>query len=248
MEFNIITLFPEIVDFYCSTSIIGRARKNNIMAVNTINPREFTNDKHRTVDDTPYGGGAGMVLMCDPFFKSVKSIERKQNSELIILTPSGETFNQKMAQEFKGKEQINFICGHYEGFDQRIIDGLQPRAISIGDFILTGGELGSLCIIDAVTRLLTGSLGAEESTIEESFSDDLLEYPHYTRPAEYIGMRVPEVLLSGHHANITKWRKKQSILATIKKRTDLFEKFKQKQLTKQEKEILKEIEETRGEE
>ncbi len=248
MEFNIITLFPEVIDFYCSSSIVGRARKNNIMSVNTINPREFTNDKHRTVDDTPYGGGAGMVLMCDPFFKAVESIEKKQNSELIILTPSGETFNQKLVQELSNKEQINFICGHYEGFDQRIIHGLQPREVSIGDFVLTGGEPGTLCIIDAITRLLPGSLGADESAIEESFSEDLLEYPHYTRPAEYRGMQVPEILLSGHHANIAKWRKKQSVLATIKKRPDLFEKFKQKQLTKQEKEILKEIEETRGEE
>ncbi len=248
MEFNIITLFPEIIDFYCSSSIVGRARKNNITSVNAINPREFTNDRHRTVDDTPYGGGAGMVLMCDPLFKAIESIEKKQNSELIILTPGGETFNQNMAQEFSSKEQINFICGHYEGFDQRIIDGLQPREVSIGDFVLTGGELGALCIIDAVTRLLPGSLGADESTIEESFSEDLLEYPHYTRPAEYRGMHIPEVLLSGHHANIAKWRKKQSVLATIKKRPDLFEKFRQKQLTKEEKEILKEVEEIIGEE
>lgn len=223
MKFDIITLFPEIITDYCSVSIPARAQKQEIISVNTINPRDFTHDAHKKVDDTPYGGGAGMVLMCKPFYDAYESIKRADNSSTILLTPQGKTFNQKKAEQLTHSEQIIMICGHYEGFDERIrkLPGLME--ISIGDFIMTGGELASLCIIDAVTRLLPGTLGKDESAMEESFREELLEYPHYTRPYDFRGMKVPDVLLSGNHAKIAKWRKEQAVLRTKEKRPDLLE-------------------------
>lgn len=228
MKFEIITLFPEIIENYCSFSIPARAQKNGIISVNTLNPRNFTHDKHKKVDDTPYGGGAGMVLMCQPFYDSYETVSRAENSATLLLTPQGDVFNQKKAQELSKRDQIIMICGHYEGFDERIREIPGITEISIGDFILTGGELASLCIIDAVTRLLPGALGKDESVHEESFTEDLLEYPHYTRPYDFRGKKVPDILLSGNHKEIEKWRKEQALERTKEKRPDLYEKYYKK--------------------
>ncbi len=241
MKFNIITLFPEIIENYCNASIIGRAKKQNIIDITTVNPRDFTQNKHKKVDDTPYGGGAGMVLSCQPIYDAYESIEKQENSVSIMLTPQGTPFNQKKAQELSSKSQIIMLCGHYEGYDERIRTIPDLEEISLGDFVLTGGEVASLCLVDAVSRLVKGTLGKEESAHYDSFSDDLLEYPHYTRPYEFRGSEVPDVLLSGHHKEIEKWRKTQSILRTKAKRPDLFEKFLLKKHSKEEIAILKEL-------
>jgi len=241
MKFDVITLFPEIIENYCSASVIGRAFKQEIVSVNTINPRDFSTDKHKKVDDTPYGGGAGMVLMCQPFYDAYESVKKLENISSIIFTPQGKPFNQQIAKKLSKKDQLVMFCGHYEGYDERIRQIPELIEISIGDFVLTGGELGALCMIDAVTRLIPGGIGKEESAEEDSFSDDLLEYPHYTRPYDFRGMAVPDVLLSGNHQEIAKWRKKQAILRTREKRSDLFEKFMQREHTKEEIKILKEL-------
>lgn len=241
MRFDVITLFPELIQQYCSFSIISRAVKNNVISINTVNPRDFTADKHRHVDDTPYGGGAGMVLMCDPFFKAFDSIEKMSNFQPIMLTPQGRTFDHRMSVELAQKDQLILLCGHYEGFDERIRQSLDVLEVSIGDFVLTGGELPSLCLIDSVSRNLEGALGKIESADFDSFANGLLEYPHYTRPVEYNGMRVPDVLLSGHHGEIEKWRLKQQLLRTMQRRPDLFEKFRQKKLSKFEQKVLDEV-------
>jgi tRNA (guanine37-N1)-methyltransferase len=225
MKYSIITLFPEMIDHYCSMSIVGRARQNSLINIELVNPREFTTDNHRSVDDTPYGGGSGMVMLCDPIFKSFESIEKQPEYKLILTTPQGIPFNQDLAVELSTEtRQLIIICGHYEGVDERIIEALKPLEVSAGDFVLTGGELAALCIIDATARLVKGVVGNEESVQEESFTDWLLEYPHYTRPAEYRGMKVPDILLSGHHKNINTWRRQQSIIRTYNKRPDLLEK------------------------
>ena len=221
MKFDIITLFPEMINTYCSFSIVGRAKKEGVISVNTVNPRDFTNDKHKKVDDTPYGGGAGMVLRCQPFYDAYESVKRLENSVALLLTPQGKPFNQKKAEELATKDQITMICGHYEGFDERIRQLPGVEEVSIGDFILTGGELPSLCILDAITRLIPGGLGKDESALEESFAEGLIEYPHYTRPYDFRGMKVPDVLLSGHHKEIAKWRQEQSLERTKQKRPDL---------------------------
>jgi len=241
MNFDVLTLFPEIIQNYCSASIIGRAANQHVINVNTINPRDFSVDKHKKVDDTPYGGGAGMVLMCQPFYDAYESIEKLDNSVSVMFTPQGKTFDQRMAEDFSKKSQIVMLCGHYEGYDERIRGIPDIIEISIGDFVLTGGELGALCVIDAVTRLIPGSIGKEESAEDDSFSQDLLEYPHYTRPYDFRTMKVPDILLSGNHKEIAIWRKKQAILRTRAKRPDLFQKFMKKEHTKEEKKILKEI-------
>lgn len=224
MKYSVITLFPDLIEQYCSTSIIGRAQKNNIISVETINPRIYTHDVHRSVDDTPYGGGSGMVLICDPIFQAVENIEKVEKNKVIMVTPQGIPLNQSLSHELSSFEQLIIICGHYEGFDERIREGLQPLEISVGDFILTGGELPALCIIDSTARLLSGALGKDDSVHEESFNENLLEYPHYTRPPEYRGMKVPDVLTSGHHANINKWRREQALIRTLERRPDILEK------------------------
>lgn len=221
MKFDVITLFPEIIINYCQYSIPARAQKQGIINVNTINPRDFTHDVHKKVDDTPYGGGAGMVLMCKPFYDAYESIEIAENSVSILLTPQGQPFKQEKAIGLSKKDQIVMISGHYEGFDERIRAIPNIIEISIGDFILTGGELPALCLIDAVTRLLPGTLGKDESALEESFYEGLLEYPHYTRPCEFRGMKVPDILISGNHKKIAEWRKEQAIKRTKEKRPDL---------------------------
>lgn len=227
MRFDILTLFPEMIENACRHSIISRAIQNELISVNAINPRDFTHSKHKKVDDTPYGGGAGMVLMCQPFIDALRSVKREGNFEVIILTPQGERFNQNLAKEFSNKDQLIMICGHYEGFDERIRVLSGAREVSIGDFVLTGGELPALCILDSTVRFVEGVLGKTESADYDSFEDGLLEYPHYTKPREYDGLAVPEVLLNGNHAQIAQWRKEQQIIKTKKMRPDLWQDYLQ---------------------
>lgn len=224
MRYDVITLFGGIIEDYCSYSIMKRGIEKGIITVNTINPRDFTHDKHRKVDDTPYGGSSGMVLMAPPVFEAYESIERLDNSEFIMLTPQGEPYNQRIAKELSAKNQLILLCGRYEGFDERIRLGLKPREISLGDYVLTGGELGALCIMDSVSRHLEGFLNKEDSSQNDSFSEALdgrLEHPQYTKPQEYRGMKVPEVLLNGNHGEIDKFRHNESIRRTAARRPDL---------------------------
>ncbi len=224
MKFSVLTLFPDIIENYCSYSIIKRAKDKKIIEVETINFRDFTHDKHRRVDDTPYGGTSGMVLMAPPIFEAYESIQKEEDYEFIMLTPQGEKFTHKTSVELAQKKQLILLCGHYEGFDERIREGLHPREISIGDFILTGGELGALCIIDSVSRQIEGVLNKKESSLNDSFSDELnglLEHPQYTRPREYRGMKVPSVLLNGNHKEIEKFKQEQRYIRTKLKRPDL---------------------------
>jgi len=226
LRYDVITLFPEIIEGYCNYSITKRGVENNIITVNAHNPRDFSLDKHKKVDDTPYGGGDGMVLMCQPIFDCYNSIEKLDNFEFIMLTPQGEKYCQKTAVELSKKEQIILLCGHYEGFDERIREGLKPREISIGDYVLTGGELASLVIIDSVSRNLENYLNKEASSDMDSFSEGLeglLEYPQYTKPREYMGMNVPEVLLNGNHKEIYDFRKAESLKRTKLRRPDLLQ-------------------------
>ena len=218
------TLFPEIIHSYCRESITKRGIENKIIEVNTYNPRDYSTNKHKKVDDTAYGGGDGMVLMCQPIFDCYRDIKKEDNFEFIMLTPQGEKFNQKLAVELSKKSQIILLCGHYEGFDERIRLGLKPREVSIGDFVLTGGELASLVLIDSISRNLCNYLGKDNSAHTDSFSsglDGLLEYPQYTKPREFEGMMVPEVLLNGNHKEIEEFRKLESLKRTNARRPDL---------------------------
>ncbi len=220
MKFDIITLFPELVQVYTGNGIINRAIDNNLFQLNYINLRDFSKDKHKKVDDYPYGGGPGMLLKPEPMFKALDAI-KKDNSYIIYLSPKGNLFTQKKAAELSSKEHIVLIAGHYEGIDQRIIDKYVDEEISMGDYVLTSGELPALMIVDAIGRLIPGVLGSDESSVDESHSKDLLEYPQYTRPESYMGMDVPEILLSGHHKNIEEWRRYKSIELTLKRRPDM---------------------------
>lgn len=222
MIFDVLTLFPEMIENYCGYSILKRALENDILKVNTINPRDFTLDKHRKVDDTPYGGGAGMVLMAQPYVDAYESIEKIDSSVTIMLSPQGSPLTDAVVNELAEFKQIIMLCGHYEGFDERIRDIIKPREISIGDFVLTGGELPALCLIDAVSRKIEGTLGKIESADEDSFSNGLIEYPHYTKPREYRGLKVPDVLLNGNHKEINEFRYQESLKRTKQKRPDLY--------------------------
>ncbi len=239
MRFDVLTLFPEVIVDACNFSIIKNAIDNNLISINTINPRDYTNDKHKKVDDTPYGGGAGMLLQCQPYLDALKSVKISDNSQIIIMTPQGKTYNQQMAKEFSKRNQLIIICGHYEGFDERIKKISGALEVSIGDFVMTGGELPALCIMDSVVRLLDGVLGDSESKENDSHYDGLLEHPHYTKPREYEGECVPEILLSGNHEKIKEWRRLQQFLVTQKKRPDLFEKFIKSNISEYDKKILK---------
>ena len=223
MRFDVLTLFPEIISAYCDVSIMKRAQDSEVFTLNTINPRDFTIDKHKKVDDTPYGGGAGMVLMPQPFIDAYESVEKTENSITVMLSPQGEPLTEKLVLSLVKYNQIIMLCGHYEGFDERIRDIIKPKEISIGDFVLTGGELPALCLIDAVSRKIEGTLGKFESAQEDSFSNGLLEYPQYTKPRNYRGYEVPEVLLNGNHKEINKFRLEQQIERTKLKRPDLYE-------------------------
>ncbi len=239
MRFDILTLFPETINSACNFSIMKRALNENIIQINAVNPRDYSLDKHKKVDDTPYGGGAGMLLSCQPYLDALKNIEKKEKSKTIIMSPQGKIFNQETAKELAKYEQIIIICGHYEGFDQRILEKTQAEEISIGDFVLTGGEFPALCIIDSVTRLLDGVLGDEESVKFDSHFDGLLEHPHYTKPRIYDNLAVPDILLSGNHEKIKEWRRLQQFIVTKLKRPDLFYKFLKSNISDYDKKILK---------
>ncbi|MBE6626041.1 MAG: tRNA (guanosine(37)-N1)-methyltransferase TrmD [Ruminococcaceae bacterium] len=225
MRFDIMTLFPEHVDFILSESIIGRARKSGKLDVRTHNIRDYSEDKHRRVDDTPYGGGRGMLMAAPPIYRCYKAIEEtlENKPHVIYMSPRGRVFDQAVAKELSEHENIVILCGHYEGVDQRLIDEIVDDEISIGDYVLTGGELPACIIVDAVGRLCDGVLALPECHEKESFEDDLLEYPQYTRPPVWMGREVPEVLLSGHHANIDKWRLEQAESITEERRPDLID-------------------------
>lgn len=225
MRFHVMTLFPDMVSQGLASSITGRALEKEIFSLNVVNIRDYSRNKHRHVDDYPYGGGAGMVMQPDPVYDCyadiVKSCEKKPR--VIYMTPQGTVFSQKIAQELALEEELVFLCGHYEGIDDRVLEEIVTDYLSIGDYVLTGGELPAMVMIDSISRLIPGVLNNKESAEYESFQDGLLEYPQYTRPEVYHGMRVPEVLLSGHHANIEKWRHEQSLKRTFLRRPDLLE-------------------------
>lgn len=222
VSFHVITLFPELIAMYCSTSIVGRGLSAGKTSLTTVNPRDFCQDKYRKVDDTPYGGGAGMVLKPEPFFAAFESINRAPNSPVILVTPQGKPFKQHMAVALSEQPDITLFCGHYEGFDERI-RSLATDEVSIGDYVLTGGELACLVIIDAVSRLVPGVIGKSISLHNESFVDGLLEGPQYTKPAEFRNLVVPEVLRSGNHQDIARWRRQESLRRTKERRPDLLE-------------------------
>lgn len=223
MRFDILTLFPNMFDIL-NESILGRAQEKNLININVVNIRDFSKDKHNKVDDTPYGGGAGMVMRADVVYDCYNSV-KTDDSKVIYLSPQGKTLDQDKVKELSKEKHLILLCGHYEGIDQRVIDEIVDEEISIGDYVLTGGELPAMVLIDSVSRYVEGVLN-KESIQEESFTDDLLEYPQYTRPEVFRGKKVPEVLLTGHHQNIEKWRKEQSIKITQSKRPDLMEKYK----------------------
>ena len=222
MKFDILTLFPEMFETL-DESIIGKAKEKSLIEINLINIRDFSKDKHKKVDDTPYGGGAGMVMMPDVVYDAYSSIKDRENAKVIYLSPQGKTLNQEKVKELSKENHLILLCGHYEGIDQRVLDEIVDEEISIGDYVLTGGELPAMVLVDSVSRYVEGVLKAE-SIEEESFSNNLLEYPQYTRPEEFRGKRVPEVLISGHHENIKKWREEKALEVTKKKRPDLLNK------------------------
>ena len=244
MNYYVLTLFPEMIEQGFNTSITKRALERDLLRLTTINIRDFSENKHMKVDDYPYGGGAGMVMQPGPVYSSFEAakkmiVEQSGNEvpiRVIYLSPQGKVFNQTMAEELAKEENLIFLCGHYEGIDERVLEEIVTDEISIGDYVLTGGELPSLVIMDAISRLVPGVLNNDVSAETETFYDNLLEYPQYTRPDEFHGKKVPEVLLSGHHKNIEKWRRLQSIDRTIMKRPDLLEKAN---LTKEEKSYCK---------
>lgn len=240
MIIDVLTLFPDMFAGVFNQSILKKAQEKDAVSINVINFRDYSTDKHQSVDDYPYGGGAGMVLKPEPIFHSVEAVKEKRNaqqSKVILVCPQGERFTQKKAEQLAQADHLIFICGHYEGFDERI-RFLATDEISIGDFVLTGGELAAMVIIDCVVRLLPGVLGNEESHQNDSFSTGLLEHPHYTRPAEFRGMKVPDVLLSGHHEKIAEWREKESLRRTWERRPDLLDGYS---LTEKQKKWLEEI-------
>ena len=217
MRFDVLTLFPEMVENYFQFSILKRAVEGGVVSINTVNPRDYTENKHKKVD--------GMVLMPQPYVDAYAAVDKLENSVTIMLSPQGEPLTDRVVNELAGFEQIVMLCGHYEGFDERIREIIKPREISIGDFVLTGGELPALCLIDAVSRKIEGTLGKIESADEDSFSNGLLEYPQYTRPRDFRGYKVPEVLLNGNHKDINEFRYQQSLERTRQKRPDLYQKY-----------------------
>ena len=232
MKFDILTLFPEMFE-PVKQSIIGKAVEKDLLEINLINIRDFSKDKHKKVDDTVYGGGAGMLLRPDVVYDAFESV-KDENAKVIYLTPKGKVLSQKKVEELSKEKHLILLCGHYEGIDQRVLDIIKPEEISIGDYVLTGGEIPAMVLIDSVSRYVGGVI-TDESTSEESFSEGLLEYPQYTRPEEFLGVKVPDVLKSGHHENIRKWRRKEALRETFLKRPELLEKL---ELTEEEKEFI----------
>ncbi len=239
MRIDVLTLFPEMFTGVLSSSILGKAQERGIVDVHVTNFREFSESKHGTVDDTPYGGGGGMVLKPEPLFRAVEAIESGKKPRVILMCPQGKPYNQRLAEELAKEEHLVFICGHYEGYDERIRQFLVTDEISIGDYVLTGGELAAMVVIDSIVRLQPGALGNVTSAEADSFTTGLLEYPHYTRPAEFRGWKVPDILLSGHHANIERWRMKESLRRTRERRPELLEKM---ELTEEMKQLIAELE------
>lgn len=237
MKFHIMTLFPEMVLQGLNTSIIGRAAEKGLLSIEAVNIRDYTLDKHKKVDDYPYGGGAGMLMQAQPVYDAWKSIVDRigYRPRTIYLTPQGTTFTQPMAKEFAKEENLIFLCGHYEGIDERVLEEIVTDYVSIGDYVLTGGELPAMVLADAISRMVPGVLTNEESGSTESFEGNLLEYPQYSRPEEWMGKKVPPVLLSGNHQKVEEWRREQAILRTKERRPDLFEKA---QLTEKEKKLF----------
>ncbi len=226
MNYHVLTLFPEMIENGMNTSITGRAITKGLLSLEAINIRDFAFNKHQKVDDYPYGGGAGMLMQAEPVYLSYESIAERigRKPRVIFLTPQGKTFNQDMAKEFALEEDLVFLCGHYEGIDERVLEEIVTDYVSIGDYVLTGGELPAMVMMDSISRMVPGVLNNQESGETESFAGNLLEYPQYSRPEEWHGKKVPEVLLSGHHANVDKWRREQSIIRTAKWRPDLLPK------------------------
>ena len=226
MNFHVLTLFPEMIEQGMHTSIIGRAIANGYLSINAINIRDFAFNKHQKVDDYPYGGGAGMLMQAETVYLAYESVQEKlgYRPRVVYLTPQGSVFHQQMAREMAQEKDLVFLCGHYEGIDERVLDEIVTDYVSIGDYVLTGGELPAMVMMDSVSRMVPGVLSNQESGETESFAGNLLEYPQYSRPEEWHGQKVPSVLMSGHHANIEAWRREQSILRTAKRRPDLLKK------------------------
>ncbi|MFP5111257.1 tRNA (guanosine(37)-N1)-methyltransferase TrmD [Bacillaceae bacterium C204] len=241
MQIDILTLFPEMFSGVLGQSILQKAVEKSAVNYNVVNFREFADNKHSTVDDYPYGGGAGMVLKAQPIFDAVESLKEKakcRTPRVILLCPQGESYEQRKAEELAKEEHLIFICGHYEGYDERIREHVVTDEISIGDYVLTGGELGAMVVVDSVVRLLPEVLGNQESHMKDSFSTGLLEHPHYTRPADFRGLKVPDVLISGNHKLIEEWRNKEALRRTLARRPDLLEKI---ELTDEQEKWLNEI-------
>lgn len=239
MNFHILTLFPDMVMDGLNTSIIGRAAAKGLLSIEAVNIRDYAFNKHNTVDDYPYGGGAGMLMQAEPVYLAYEAVAAKTKSKprVVYLSPQGKTFSQKMAEEFAREEELVLLCGHYEGIDERVLEEIVTDYVSIGDYVLTGGELPAMVMVDTISRLVPGVLHNDVSAEFESFQDDLLEYPQYTRPETWHEKKVPGILLSGHHANIEKWRREQSVIRTAKYRPDLLEKA---ELSEAEQKIAKE--------
>lgn len=243
IRFDVLTLFPSMFEAVLGDSIIGRARENGLIEMNFIDIRDFSDNKHRKVDDYPYSGGGGMLMNPQPVYDAYMSVAGGLDYKplTIYMSPQGRVFNQSVAIELSKEEHIILLCGHYEGIDQRVIDEIVDMELSVGDFVLTGGEIPAMTVIDTVSRLIPGVLAAETSYENESHFDGLLEYPQYTRPAEWHGVSIPEVLISGHHANIEKWKREQSLLNTLKKRPDMIEKAR---LSNEDLKILEQYKES----
>ncbi|MBD8950010.1 MAG: tRNA (guanosine(37)-N1)-methyltransferase TrmD [Blautia obeum] len=226
MNFHVLTLFPEMIEQGMHTSIIGRAIAGGYLSIDAVNIRDYAFNKHQKVDDYPYGGGAGMLMQAEPVYLAYESVQKKlgYRPRVVYLTPQGEVFHQTMAKELAKEKDLVFLCGHYEGIDERVLDEIVTDYVSIGDYVLTGGELPAMVMMDSISRMVPGVLSNQESGETESFAENLLEYPQYSRPEEWHGQKVPPVLLSGHHANIEAWRREQSILRTAKRRPDLLKK------------------------
>lgn len=244
MRFDIVTIFPGMFEGFVRESILGKAVEKGLVEVNVHDLRGWTADRHRVTDDYPYGGGAGMVMKPEPIFAAVEDLKgRLPGAKVVLLSPQGEVFSQRAAAEMAGWEGVILLCGRYEGVDERVVEALVDRELSIGDYVLSGGEVPAMALVEAVSRLVPGVVGSEESTLEDSFSRGLLEYPHYTRPAEFRGMKVPEVLLSGHHEEIARWRRREALRRTALRRPDLLARA---ELTEEERRWLAE-EATAGE-
>ena len=238
MRIEILTTFPRMIEAVAGESILGRAQQKGVVEVEAVNLRDFTTDAHRTTDDEPFGGGPGMVMKCEPVFRAVESLTARRPADkprILLMTPQGRCFDQKMARELAAESYIIIICGRYEGVDERIRGHLATDEVSIGDYVLTGGEIPALVVIDAVARLVPGVLGDQDSTEMESFSSGLLEYPQYTRPADFRGLKAPDVLLSGHHEEIRKWRRASALARTLERRPDLIQSAP---LTEEDKRLL----------